>query len=434
MMTVRQARVTLSVETDMKFLPLVISFAESSSRIFGLAEKDALRLSLATEEVFVYLCRMTGEPGPVRLTMVNGHYYAQLEFVFADIDFDPRAFNITARVLPVEEQMEEMGLLIASRSVDRMSIFRNAIEGTGLRLTKEKTYSEAGPWENRESPEATGLSFVSPGEEDLRALARSIVSGYDPFVYRKDFRFPGKVVDMVESGEFGVIVATDWKGRIAGGMIWHYVETSMIECYGPYVFLAEGREDVAQGLVAGTIAAVAKSEAVFLMNRQATKDLPSGYFEELGSIDVIQAGQKKLWRFLFRQLKEDTGCKVYSHSGLEGFLKEQYRRHFLPREIVPVQYEGERQNPHSVFGADFRHNQDLVVLTPLWDGADARDNLARHVDVLRAEGLENILLAIDLGHGWQARLYPVIAACGFEAALLMPYQGKADVVFFTWRG
>ena len=119
---------------------------------------------------------------------------------------------------------------------------------------------------------------------------------------------------------------------------------------------------------------------------------------------------------------------------MEGFLTDQYRRHFLAREIVRVRHEGERQNPHSVFGATFLRNQNLVILEPLWDGADARENLARHVDVLRAEGIENVLLMIDLGHGWQARLFPVIEACGFKAVLLMPYRGKADMVFFVPGG
>lgn len=217
-------------------------------------------------------------------------------------------------------------------------------------------------------------------------------------------------------------------------MIWRYAEGSMIECYGPYIFVEEGRQGVAEGLVDGVISAVARSDAVFLMNRHATEDLPPGYFEELGSIDFVHEGKRRPWRFFFRQLKEDPGCKVYAHAGMEGFLKDQYRRHFLAREIVTVRYEGERQNPHSVFGATFLHNQNLVMLSPLWDGADARENLARHVDVLKAEGIENILLTIDLGHGWQARLYPVIEANGFTASLLLPYRGKADVVFFTLGG
>jgi hypothetical protein len=119
---------------------------------------------------------------------------------------------------------------------------------------------------------------------------------------------------------------------------------------------------------------------------------------------------------------------------MEEFLRKEYRRHFLAREIVPVRSEGERQNPHSVFGTTFLPNQDLVILTPLWDGADARENLKRHIDVLRTEGIENIMLTTDLGHGWQARLYPVIEESGFEASLLMPYRGEADVVLFALRG
>jgi len=71
---------------------------------------------------------------------------------------------------------------------------------------------------------------------------------------------------------------------------------------------------------------------------------------------------------------------------MEDFLKSQYKKHFLARQIVPVAYEGERQNPHSVFGAAFQQNQDLVVLLPLWDGADARENLARHMQALVGKG------------------------------------------------
>ncbi len=429
-----QTGITLSVDTDMKFLPLVLSFTESCSRIFGLDDRDALKLTLASEEAFAYLCRMTGEPVRVQLAMTNGFYYARLKFAFEGIDFNPRAFNLTADVSHDEEGMGEMGLLIASRSVDRMSIFHNAMEGTGFILIKEKTYPEAAAWENEAPPTTDGLSFGTPGEEDLKVLARSIVGRYDPFLYLQDFRYPGKVVDMVASGEFRAITATDKKGRIAGGMIWRLSGTSMIECYGPYVFVNEGRENVAEQLVTGVISSVARSDAVCLMNTYATEDLPQGYFEEFGTIDFTYNGKKRPWRFLFRQLKEDPGCRVYAHAGMEGFLREQYTRHFLARELVPVRLEGERQNPHSVFGATFLYHHNLVILTPLWDGADARENLTRHINALKAEGIENILIAIDLGDGWQARLYPVVEACGFTASLIIPYRGKADLVYFTLRG
>ncbi|MDD3846067.1 MAG: hypothetical protein PHC90_06850 [Syntrophorhabdaceae bacterium] len=430
----RKTDIVLSLGTDMKFLPLVLSFTESSSRIFGLEDKDLLKLTLASEELFAYLCRMTKEPRPVTLTMENGFYYALLRFVFEGIDFDPRAFNLTADVSPDEEGFNEMGLLIASRSVDRMSIFHNAMEGTGFVLIKEKTYPAAEPWESDEVPENDGLPPGTPGVEDLRVLVRSIVSGYDLFVYPQDFRCPGKVVDMVESGEYRALTATDRKGRTAGGMIWRQSGGSMVECYGPYVFVKEGRADLAERLIAGLISAVARSEAVCLMNRYPTADLPAGYFESLGTIEFVHEGQSSPWRFLFRQLREDPGCRVYCHPGMEEFLQTQYRRHFLPREIVAVRYEGERQNLHSVFGASFQHNQDLVVIVPLWDGADARENLARHISVLKAEGIANILMRIDLGHGWQARLYPVIEANGFVPAIVIPYRGKADCVLFTLKG
>jgi hypothetical protein len=429
----RKADIVLSIGTDMKFLPVVLSFTESSSRIFGLGDRDALKLTLASEEMFAYLCRMTGEAKPVTLTMENGFYYALLRFTFDNIDFDPRAFNLTANVSPDEEGLDEMGLLIASRSVDRMFIFRDALEGTGIDLIKEKTYPEAEPWKSEEPPDNDRLSYGLPDAEDLRMFIRSIAAWYDPFVYPQDFGYPGKVVDMVASGEYGVLTATDMKGRVAGGVAWRGSGTAMIECYGPYVFVEKGRQEVGKGLVEALISTVARSEAICLMNRYPAPDLPPGYFEKLGTIDLVINGEKRPWHFLFRELKEDPGCRVYAHAGMEEFLKSRYKAHFLPREIVPVKYEGERQNPHSVFGASFQHSQNFVVLSPLWDGADARENLARHLDVLRAEGIANILFRIDLGYGWHARLYPVIEANGFVPSIVVPYRGKADWLFFTLR-
>jgi hypothetical protein len=290
------------------------------------------------------------------------------------------------------------------------------------------------PWKGEEAPGKDGLSLGRPDAENLKVFVRSIAGRYDPFIYPQDFRYPGKVVDMVESGEYGVLVATDRKGRIAGGMVWRSSGPSMIECYGPYVFVEDGRRKVGEELVTGLISAIGRSEAVCLMNRYSTEDLPQGYFEELGTIDFVSNGEKRPWHFLFRQLKEDPGCRVYADAGMEEFLNSQYKRHFLAREIVPVRYEGEKQNAHSVFGASFQHSQNLVVLSPLWDGADARENLARHIDALRSEGIANILFRIDLGYGWHARLYPVIEANGFVPAIIIPYRGKADYVFFTLRG
>jgi len=430
----RQKDIELAVETDMRFLPLVMSFAESTSRAFGLDDKDALKLTLASEEIFTYLCGMTQDPGVLTLKMSNGVYYALLKFVFEGIDFDPRAFNITADT-PLDEKLEEMGLLIASRLVERLSIFRNAMEGTGFVIVKEKSYPEAGPFESEGVPSSEGLSIRKPDAEELRVLARSIIGRCDASSYPQDFRYPGKVVDMVESAEYEGLVATDKKGRIAGGILWRYSGTRMVESYGPYLFLEKDRAGPAEELVKGLISAVAKSEAVCLFCRYATGELPTGYFEHLGSVDFVRDKNVRApWQFFFRQLKEDPGCRVYAHPGMEEFLKGQYRRHFLAREITPVSYEGERRNPHSVFAVHFQRGQGLVTLTPLWDGADTLENLKKHVDVLRGEGIANIFFEIDLGHGWQARLYPVIEACGFEPCLVVPYGGRADTAIFCLRG
>jgi anti-sigma regulatory factor (Ser/Thr protein kinase) len=49
-------QVSLKTRLDPRFLRLVTSFAEESAKAFGLDTTEALKLTLACEEVFAYLC------------------------------------------------------------------------------------------------------------------------------------------------------------------------------------------------------------------------------------------------------------------------------------------------------------------------------------------------------------------------------------------
>ena len=230
--------VMLSVDADEVFLPLVTAFVEKAANCFGLGMDGSLRLTLASEEVFMHLCRVvTPSGGPVEIVCSNGGYYAQAVFSLPTDAFDMRAFNLT-ETISVEDNadLDAMGLVIASRSVDRFLLNRE--EGRDLRLTliKEKTYPMA-----MEAPRAVvgplaKISLRPPGPEEVKFLSQLAVSYYDTRVISDILLYPGKLVDMIRAGEYHSLAAVGNAGEIGGAIFWHRVGENTVECFGPYVF------------------------------------------------------------------------------------------------------------------------------------------------------------------------------------------------------
>ena len=158
--------VMLSVDADEVFLPLVTAFVEKAANCFGLGMDESLMLTLASEEVFMHLCRVvTPSGGPVEIVCSNGGYYAQAVFSLPTDAFDMRAFNLTATIsIEDDADLDAMGLVIASRSVDRFLLNRE--EGRDLRLTliKEKTYP---------MPTEAAARGCGPAGENLVATAQT---------------------------------------------------------------------------------------------------------------------------------------------------------------------------------------------------------------------------------------------------------------------
>ena len=85
----RSAEVSLTISSDIQFLPLAISFAEAAARAFGLEKTDALKLTLACEETFTYICSISKEIRSLAMKVTNGLYYVRVQFLFNAADFDP---------------------------------------------------------------------------------------------------------------------------------------------------------------------------------------------------------------------------------------------------------------------------------------------------------------------------------------------------------
>jgi hypothetical protein len=438
-MNVSGRKVSLRTGLDEAFLALVLSFAEESVKAFGFSRVEADRIRLASEEVFLYLCGITRTSQPFEIEVSSGIYYVKARFLFDAAAFDPYALNLTARVMPDGQGLEDLGLLIASRSVDHFYIQHNLREGLGFVLVKEKVYEDAAETVFPDAPPALdNFTFVSPDSVMIKRFARNVCRSYDETFFPSRYRCPAKVVDMAASGDYHAIVATG-SGRqsreIGGGILWRAVGKGMIEFFGPYIFDTVHGKEVAAGLTDHLLGQVAKTNATFAATSYGTPDLPPDYFELLNEIEYrLPGGGIRLCPFFYRQLHEDMGCQVFSHPDLIPFLRAQHDRLVLPREILPITWEGERRDAHSAFIVHFDRPQQTVRLRPLWDGEDAVRNVADHVTVLTNEGFANIFFEMDLGQPWQSLLAPALLKNGFAPVLLLPDAGQGDIVVFQLSG
>lgn len=421
----------------MVFLKLATSYVENSATAFGMDHSDALALTLATEEIFTYLCRYGTPRQDFEIRCVGGVYYVQVQFVFEAQDFDLRSFNLTATASVEDEtSLAETGLLIASRMVDRFDL--SAADGNKhrLTLTKDKAYPSASKVDLPAAQSLTPFTFKIPDTEEIKLLGQLVRQHYADQILPPFFSFPGKVADMVASGEYQATLACHEDGQIAGGILWNMATLTITACYGPYVFSpnSEARAEMAAGLVDRCIEGIARTAAVGLINRYPSRDLPEGYFERLGSLRYLTGDQSvEELPVFYRELLEDPGSTVWCHPDLEQFLKEEFERLFLARQILPVRSQGEAKATYSVLSAEFDRPNRQVTLNPILAGGDVELNVGRHVEVLQKEGLTSILFQVDLGKPWQLEFVPALLKNDFEPRVILPYAGRRDLVVFQLK-
>jgi anti-sigma regulatory factor (Ser/Thr protein kinase) len=403
-----------------------------------MTDGDAAKVRLASEEIFAYLCRAGKSGQEFRVEATSSIYEMEVKFVFAPYAFDPYAFNLSARIADDEQGIENLGLLIASRSVDRFSMGYSQGGAITLVLVKEKTY--AGPDACREQTRPLkSFALKVPDAEILKRFASAACSRYEDISFPAAFRFPSKLADMAASGDYRFLVATGTGvegAEIAGGLIWRASGRNMVEFYGPYIFDEPLGADIAQSLIEEFLGTVAKTDAIGVISRHATAHLPEGYFEALGSMDYRLGKDRSESRpFYYRQLREDAGSYVWADAALTPFLNGTYARLVLPRHVLAIGDDEQYVDRHSVFSVRFDRPLNSVTIQPVLDGQDRGRNIAEHVALLEREGIGNIFFGIDIGIAWQARLSSALCDNGFVPALLLPYGGEqGDVVIFQRTG
>jgi anti-sigma regulatory factor (Ser/Thr protein kinase) len=428
----RGRELSLRVWTEIGLLPVCTSFVEGSALAFGLNRKGATSLTLALEEIFSYLCRISGQDRPVAIMVSSRSYYVLVEVASPVMDFDMRLFNLTAGVSADDDTaIEQMGLLIASRFVDRLNVKRATDGGLLLSLVKEKTYPEADHEPAFEPKTLENFTVSRPSPELIKIIAAAIKGGYPASHFPKAFQYPGKVVDMVEGGEYEVLAATGPDGSPGGALFWHWMSEKTVELFGPYVFGQSNGAAVAEGLMNSCIAALAKSNALGLVSLLPTKELPKGDLEELGSLTLYNGdGDPASLKAYFRQMHEDPGSYCWCHPELESFLLQNYRRLSMPRQLMAVKDQGEAKKPFSVLAVDIDRSPKKATIRPVSFGSDMEENLKAHIRLLKKEGLRNIFFVMDLGVSWHTYFTPYLRSCLFAPRVVVPYGGDGDQVIF----
>ncbi|MGD9124325.1 MAG: hypothetical protein PVG60_04485, partial [Desulfarculaceae bacterium] len=338
--------VSMTAPLDMAYLPVATTFTENAALAFGLSQPETLRLTLAAEELFSYLSTVSAKKEVVSIVIKGGGYYVQLKLQFKTRNLDLRFFNLTASLSPDDDQdLETLGLLLASRSVEHFSVKDNAQEGLSLTLTKEKAY----PPSQEPAPEPLPLSDYEVKEanpENLIMASRLLTTLPQADLYPPAFALPAKLRDMAAAGDLEVLIARDQAGHVGGVILWNRLGPKTVRLHGPYIFSQPLGQDMAAALVEACLARLGKSDAVGVVCLYPPPEMPADYFEPLGTYDFYDPeGGLQTRPCFYRQLQEDPGGVVWAHPAVHDFLEGIYAELALARQINPPLPEDSSRPP-----------------------------------------------------------------------------------------
>ncbi len=424
--------IELSLRASPEFLDVATSASESGGIALGLGEPEALSLRLATEEIFSFLSGRIRGAEDIKIRFSGSPFGVEEEISFEARDLPLKVFNLTARASLETGGGEELGLLIASRVVDR---FRFRRKGSVLQiiLTKEKSYPKALE-SGVADPEPSGKFDVGAPNLQEAKIAVYLTLRHCPGHIPESFQYPGKVVDMLSAGVLNAAVAAVPRGGPMGAIFWQRRTPGLVEFFGPYIFVPGDRADVSTRLLDACLNALARTGTAGLFTRVAAPGLLEGYFEQLGTLFYRTPSDGIVENaVLYRHMEEDLGAPVFAPSVLEDFLKREYDRLAFVRDLLPLRDDGEWAAESSVLFTQIDRLMGQAILEPVWWGRDALAVLQQHVAALESDGLTVNQFWMDLGKPWQGFFAEPLVAAGFAPRLILPYAGKGDVVVFEYR-
>ncbi len=414
----------LDIPLRKEYLPLAASFTELSAKIYGGGAQVEYSLALAAEEIFVSLCELPLEDEALRLETRDGRYFVELRLTFRAGKLGLGAFNLTsAPKLNNSASLKGMGLYLAARSVDALRLALHDDRTVSLAVVKEKEYPKTSGAPN--CPTVKGTARVkAPGSEEVKLFAAMAAGHFEASAIPDFLHYPGKTADMVIEGDLRTALVVCENGAIAGGVMWRNAGVKTIEMIGPFVFPAEHETQTFDELIEHCISQVARTPAAGIFRRLGPAPLPKRHFDVLGSTTGST--------FYYRHLSDDEGSTVYCDPAAEAFLRAEYDRLVMPREIRVVRNFGEKMEERSALSCEFATASSQVTLRALCAGSDATEVVAAHVAHLKSQGIRNLFFEMDLAHAWESGFTPALLAAGIVPAVLIPNGGDGDLLIF-WK-
>ena len=113
----------LKVPLNQEVLPIVLSYVESSAKVFGLGESETTPLILAAEEVFSFLMFNAESADVLTLKCRYRGSYLELIAKFTAEMLPVESLNLTSKISADDASaLDSMGLMIAVRSVDKLRL------------------------------------------------------------------------------------------------------------------------------------------------------------------------------------------------------------------------------------------------------------------------------------------------------------------------
>jgi hypothetical protein len=273
----------------------------------------------------------------------------------------------------------------------------------------------------------------TPDTEGVKRYIKHVAKGSPDPMRPPFFNYPGKVADMATAGDCHVETVVDARGECAGGVLFHFLTSRIVEMFGPHVFFPERENEIAGMLLDACIARTVRTKAIGLVNLTGMPPSIESQFEPLGSMNYYrQDGTNDARQAFFRLFHEDPGCTVFTDAILKDYLQREYNRLFLAREIREVHDQGETKRGASIFSAEVRRQRLMTILRPLWPGDDFDANVKSHLRFLKEEAINNIFFSLDMGVPWQASLMTVLINNSYRPALIIPFAGQADLPIFQY--
>jgi hypothetical protein len=426
---------SLTLTASVEFLPVVLSFVEKTAEILGLAKNECLQLTLAAEEIFSYLAHSVCPGAAVSIQCVNGIYFAKVNFQFPVAAFHLGGLNIASTVSPENESnLDEMGLVIAARFVDKLVITKKKQNEVELTIVKEKAYPPGIAATVKRPLAAENTIIEKPDGETVKLFAIMVNTYSADSLIPAFFKYPGKVADMVFSGDYQALTAMNQRREICGGILFHHRNGKIIESYGPFVFTEEKIREISAALWETCLNSLARTKTIGIVSIYGLPEWLQKDSEDLGYFEFSNetTASVKMPAF-YRLLHEDPGGVIWTDERLVEYLRKEYDRLFLARDIRVVANLGEHHHDASIFSTEFQKDCGQAILRPLWPGRDADKNVRNHTQTLLEEKIANIFFEIDSGIPWHAELISALAGNGFTPSLIMPFAGESDLIIFRYH-